>query len=298
MTELQQIEKNILACALEIVDRLHLTYFLVCGSALGAVKYNGFIPWDDDIDIAMPRKDYTVFCEKAGELLPPYLFLQNCHTEKNFPYVFSKIRDSRTTYIEKGMAGLDINHGVYIDVFPLDGYPVELKEQRWLEKQKLKHQLVYLSCLQTHLSWKVRMIVNAEKALGVPCRAAAYAKKFEKVISAYAPEASEYWCNHGNWQGKLEYAPREQYGEGYWTTFEGLRVRVPERYDEYLTQKYGDWRADLPLEQQEGHHYAAVIDLHSPFCDYIVKLGKGRIRLKSSEELKQDGIALQENYQF
>lgn len=298
MTELQQIEKNILACALEIVDRLHLTYFLVCGSALGAVKYNGFIPWDDDIDIAMPRKDYTVFCEKAGELLPPYLFLQNCHTEKNFPYIFSKIRDSRTTYIEKGMAGLDINHGVYIDVFPLDGYPVELKEQRWLEKQKLKHQLVYLSCLQTHLSWKVRMIVNAEKALGVPCRAAAYAKKFEKVISAYAPEASEYWCNHGNWQGKLEYAPREQYGEGYWTTFEGLRVRVPERYDEYLTQKYGDWRADLPLEQQEGHHYAAVIDLHSPFCDYIVKLGKGRIRLKSSEELKQDGIALQENYQF
>ena len=53
MTELQQIEKNILACALEIVDRLHLAYFLVCGSALGAVKYNGFIPWDDDIDIAM-----------------------------------------------------------------------------------------------------------------------------------------------------------------------------------------------------------------------------------------------------
>ncbi len=298
MTELQQIEKNILACALEIVDRLHLTYFLVCGSALGAVKYNGFIPWDDDIDIAMPRKDYTVFCEKAGELLPPYLFLQNCHTEKNFPYIFSKIRDSRTTYIEKGMAGLDINHGVYIDVFPLDGYPVELKEQRWLEKQKLKHQFVYLSCLESHLSWKSRMIVNAEKILGVPRRVAAYAKNFEKVISAYAPEASEYWCNHGNWQGKLEYAPREQYGEGYWTTFEGLRVRVPERYDEYLTQKYGDWRADLPLEQQEGHHYAAVIDLHSPFCDYIVKLGKGRIRLKSSEELKQDGIALQENYQF
>lgn len=214
MTELQQIEKNILACALEIVDRLHLTYFLVCGSALGAVKYNGFIPWDDDIDIAMPRKDYTVFCEKAGELLPPYLFLQNCHTEKNFPYIFSKIRDSRTTYIEKGMAGLDINHGVYIDVFPLDGYPVELKEQRWLEKQKLKHQFVYLSCLESHLSWKSRMIVNAEKILGVPRRVAAYAKNFEKVISAYAPEASEYWCNHGNWQGKLEYAPREQYGKG------------------------------------------------------------------------------------
>lgn len=283
MTELQQIEKNILACALEIVDRLHLTYFLVCGSALGAVKYNGFIPWDDDIDIAMPRKDYTAFCEKAGELLPPYLFLQNCHTEKNFPYIFSKIRDSRTTYIEKGMAGLDINHGVYIDVFPLDGYPVELKEQRWLEKQKLKHQFVYLSCLESHLSWKSRMIVNAEKILGVPRRVAAYAKKFEKVISTYAPETSEYWCNHGNWQGKLEYAPREQYGDGYWTTFEGLRVRVPEKYDEYLTQKYGDWRADLPVEQQIGHHFAEVIDLHRPYTDYIIPCGHGRIRIKNGQ---------------
>lgn len=283
MTELQQIEKNILACALEIVDRLHLAYFLVCGSALGAVKYNGFIPWDDDIDIAMPRKDYTAFCEKAGELLPPYLFLQNCHTEKNFPYIFSKIRDSRTTYIEKGMAGLDINHGVYIDVFPLDGYPAESKEQRWLEKQKLKHQLVYLSCLQTHLSWKVRMIVNAEKALGVPRRVAAYAKNFEKVISAYATEKTEYWCNHGNWQGKLEYAPREQYGDGYWATFEGLRVRVPEKYDEYLTQKYGDWRADLPVEQQIGHHFAEVIDLHRPYTDYIIPCGHGRIRIKNGQ---------------
>ena len=268
MTELQRVEKAILTSTLKVIENLNLMYYLVCGSALGAVKYNGFIPWDDDIDIAMPRKDYTVFCEKACELLPPHLFLQNCHTEKNFPYIFSKIRDSRTTYIEKGMAKLDINHGVYIDVFPLDGYPAELKEQRWLEKQKLKHQFVYLSCLEAHLSWRSRMIVNAEKVLGVPSRAAAYAKKFEKIISAYATETSEYWCNHGNWQGNLEYAPREQYGDGYWTTFEGLRVRVPEKYDEYLTQKYGDWHADLPDSDKKGHHYYEICDLKKPYTCY------------------------------
>lgn len=268
MTELQKAERNILASTLNVIDELKLTYFLVCGSALGAAKYGGFIPWDDDIDIAMPRKDYSIFCEKAGELLPSYLFLQNCHTEKKYPYIFSKVRDSRTTYMEKVMAKLDINHGVYIDIFPLDGYPDDLQEQQRLEKQKRKHQLIYLSCLQNQLSWKLRMLVFAEKMIGIPTRAAKYARKFEQIISAYSLEKSKYWCNHGNWQGKLEYAPREQYGNGTWATFEGLRVRIPEQYDEYLTQKYGDWQADLPEEHKKGHHYYEICDLERPYTYY------------------------------
>ena len=93
MTELQKAERNILASTLNVIDELKLTYFLVCGSALGVAKYGGFIPWNDDIYIAMPRKDYSMFCEKAGGLLPSYLFLQNCHTEKYYPYIFSKVRD-------------------------------------------------------------------------------------------------------------------------------------------------------------------------------------------------------------
>jgi hypothetical protein len=77
------------------------------------------------------------------------------------------------------------------------------------------------------------------------------------------------WCNHGNWQGKLEYAPRWQYGKGVWATFEGLRVRVPEAADAYLTQKYGDWRADLPDEQKVGHHFYEVCDLEKSYTYYM-----------------------------
>ena len=76
---------------------------------------------------------------------------------------------------------------------------------------------------------------------------------------------------------------REQYGDGAWADFEGLRVRVPEKYDDYLTQKYGDWRADLPVEQQIGHHFAEVIDLHRPYTDYIIPCGHGRIRIKNGQ---------------
>lgn len=111
-------------------------------------------------------------------------------------------------------------------------------------------------------------------------------QKLEKTISAFSTGSSQIWCNHGNWQGKAEYAPREQYGDGAWATFEGLRVRIPEKYDEYLTQKYGDWRAELPPEQQVGHHFAEVVDLTRPYTDYVKKLPNGKITIVSSKRSK------------
>ena len=91
MTELQSVEFSLLKSFVNICDELGLTYYLVCGSALGAVKYSGFIPWDDDIDVALPRNDYELFCEKAPALLPAGYFLQNHKTDKNYPRIYSKI---------------------------------------------------------------------------------------------------------------------------------------------------------------------------------------------------------------
>ena len=73
MTELQKVELDMLKWLVRICNQLDLTYYLVCGSALGAVKYGGFIPWDDDIDVAFPRQDYELFLEKANEFLPKHL---------------------------------------------------------------------------------------------------------------------------------------------------------------------------------------------------------------------------------
>ena len=77
MTPLQKTEFALLECIVSICSRLNLRYYLVCGSALGAVKYGGFIPWDDDIDVGMPREDYNRFLSMAPSLLPDHLFLQN-----------------------------------------------------------------------------------------------------------------------------------------------------------------------------------------------------------------------------
>ncbi len=282
MTELQQIEFDMLKEFVRICGELDLTYFLVCGSALGAAKYNGFIPWDDDIDVALPRKDYEIFCKKAQEMLPKHLFLQNHNTDKYYPLIFSKIRNSNTTFIEKSYAATNINHGIYIDVFPLDGYPDDDKAQMLLEKEKQRYNLIRLCCLNIPLTWKTRLLVFAEKLLGIHKNPAKFVSRLEKTLVKYSTECSATWCNHGNWQGKLEYAVREQYGVGAWAEFEGLHVRIPEKIDEYLTQKYGDWKSDPPKSEMEGHHYHYICDTRHSYKKFVQKVSKQKIKLTTN----------------
>ena len=277
MNRLQQIEFEMLKEFVRICEELNLRYYLVCGSALGAAKYGGFIPWDDDIDVGMPRKDYNIFCEKAQALLPPHLFLQNSSTDKSYPLFFSKIRHNGTTYIEKSYSKTNMNHGIYIDVFPLDGYPADAKLQQKLEKEKLRYNLTRLCCLNIKRTWKTALLVAFQKLLCVHKHPERFVKRLESVISGYSTEGSDVWCNHGNWQGKLEYAPKEQYGKGAMVSFEGLTVRIPEKYDEYLTQKYGDWRADLPEDQKVGHHHYEICDVDNPYTIYVKILANGKI---------------------
>ncbi len=280
MNDLQRVQLDILKEFIRICDELGLTYFLVCGSALGAAKYEGYIPWDDDLDVALTRKDYEIFCENAQGMLPKHLFVQNHCTDKNYPLIFSKIRNSNTTFIEKTMSGLNINHGIYIDVFPLDGYPEDVNSQNKIEKEKKHYLWIRLCCLKFKHTLKSMVFVTLQKLFGVHRKPYKFVQRLENVIKQYPAEKSSIWCNHGNWQGKKEYAAREQYGEGAWANFEGLKVRIPEKYDEYLTQKYGDWRADLPEEQKIGHHYNMICDINRSYKEYIEKSSKHRIRVK------------------
>lgn len=269
MNDLQQKEFNLLKIFIKICEQLGLRYYLVCGTALGAVKYGGFIPWDDDVDIALCRNDYKVFCEKAQQLLPEGIFLQTYETDRRYPCVFAKLRDSNTTYIEKTYKNISMNHGVYIDIFPLDGCPEDMNLQKRLERKKLFYKLLISSVYESNCSFKVKVLRRVFRILGVHKRTHRILCKFEKMISSYPTENSAFWCNYGNWQGRLEYAPKEQYGEGTLMNFEGISVSVPERYDEYLTQKYGDWKADPPEDDQVGHHYFSIMDLNNSYTQYM-----------------------------
>ena len=268
MNELQKKAHDLLIHAVRICEQLDLRYYLVCGSALGAVKYQGFIPWDDDMDIGLPRPDYDRFVSHAQQLLPEGVFLQNYHTDPAFPHVFSKLRDSATTLIEHGVAHLDMNHGICIDVFPLDGYPEKKWAQCRFDLRKKVYSWMQYCALAKGDDPKVEFRNKIFRALGYHKRTAKTLAKMERLYRRYPVETSLIWCNHGNWQGKLEYAPRWHYGVGAQATFEGLPVRVPENYDAYLTQKYGPWREELPKEKQKSHHCYLVCDVDRPYTAY------------------------------
>ncbi len=269
MNQLQNKELELLGLFVDVCKKLNLKYFLLCGSALGAVKYNGFIPWDDDVDVGLYREDYEIFIKEAPKLLPKHIFLQNYKTDPSFPQIFSKLRNSETAYIEKTVAHLPINHGIYIDIFPLDGYPEESKEQKVLEKKKTGYKRQLACVFETERGFVSRTVCFLNRLRGCHKRTRSIAEKYDSLVKGFSVEGSTVICNHGNWQGKLEYAPKEQYGKGAVMNFEGLEVTVPEKYDEYLTQKYGDWRAELPVEEQVGHHYYEIMDTEKSYKTYL-----------------------------
>ncbi len=267
MTSLQNKELDLLVTFIDICNKLNLRYYLVCGSALGAVKYHGFIPWDDDIDVALPRKDYDIFLNEAKKYLPDHIFLQNSQTDPMFPQIYSKLRDCRTAYIEKTAAKLPICHGIFIDIFPLDGYPESKVRSCFLELRKRIMNAKLLSFLDIDRSpWKCVQSFLLRK---ISRRSNRVVSAYTKMVSKYDCDQSSLICNHGNWQGKLEYAPREHYGEGIDSEFEGIVVRIPEQTDAYLRQKYGDYKKDLPVSEQRGHHNYTVCDCNRSYLEYM-----------------------------
>lgn len=268
MTDLQRKSFELLQIFVGICDKWNIPYYLVCGSALGAIKYGGFIPWDDDIDVGLLRADYQRFLEVAPRELPEWCFLQNYRTEKNYYHSFSKLRNSNTTFIEDCVAELEMNHGIYLDIFPLDGYPEKKLDICVFELKRKLNAWVRYSISPNSLNPKVRKRNRVLRLLGVHKKAYDAHVRLEKLYSRYSPDQSELWCNFGNWQGELEYAPKWHYGHGTYATFEGLRVRIPENFDAYLTQKYGDWRNDPPQDAQKTHHLSTIIDTEKSYTIY------------------------------
>ena len=255
LKQLQQIELKMLEVFLQICEKENLRYYLLGGTLLGAVRHKGFIPWDDDIDIGMPRADYEKFLASAGKYLPSYYFLQTLHTEPDFPFSFAKMRDNRTVYQEEALAKLNIHHGVWIDIFPLDLYPkndfwVDIYHRflqkrvscRFIEKNSLKTKFFKLLSYFVCPSWKEAV------------------KRRDRLMRTAASQSplTANWC--GAW-GKKEIMPTQWYGEGSNLVFENLQVKGPKEYDKWLTQIYGNYMQLPPIEKRVVRHNPSEIKL-------------------------------------
>lgn len=273
LERMKVLETAMLAAFVQVCTELQLRYYLVGGTLLGAVRHQGFIPWDDDIDVAMPREDYEIFLREGQKYLPEYYFLQHLGSELNYYANFAKLRDKRTTFVEYNVRKYPICHGLYIDIFPLDNYPDNPREQKKMDFQQTlfrrrtraaveippqaRHSLLVELGLKATAVLTVLRWPNFRKAL----------EAREKLHTSVKPGVQ--WANYCGAWGKKEIMPAAWYGEGAELTFGGLNVKGPKHYAKWLTRVYGDYMQLPPVEKRVGHHYAEFIDLDMPAKDYF-----------------------------
>lgn len=276
LEELKKIELEMFKYYLAICEKHDLKYFLIGGTLLGAVRHKGFIPWDDDIDIGMPRPDYEKFLLVAQKELPEHIFLQTHNTDIEYPNCFAKLRNSDTTFIETSCKNLKINHGIYIDIFPLDGCCISpyWKYRLFSFKQRLYNSKInqlynlpkyeFTSKILKFKHYISQVVVNL---LVQNFNSAIYGR--DELYKSYDYYQSKYVSNYGGLCGFREVVLRDLFGEGVRGTFEGLPVNIPTKANDYLTQIYGDYMKFPPIEQQKPHHYCTVIDTKKSFLEYI-----------------------------
>lgn len=240
-----------------------ISYFLCCGTFLGAVRHRGFIPWDDDLDIGMLRKDYDRFCEIAPKAFSPRFCLQSWHTEPGYALPFAKVRLRNTLYVEAKGAALSEN-GIYIDVFPFDYAPEDPQQQR-LHARELNNLFRMKMMKSGNKPWMEKDKVNWKKRLGYflyQLKAIRWSQ--EQLIKAYddlaksIPEGTLLCRQRG--LTRLDLYEKEWYDNLTDYPFERDRFPGPRDYDRVLSAQFGDYMTLPPQEQREDRHQIIRID--------------------------------------
>ncbi len=256
----------------KICNRHGLRYYATDGTALGAVRHKGFIPWDDDIDISMPRPDYEKFRKIANAELPQHLRFWDYRDESHAIYLFGKVQDLReekVSSIEKSLE-FTLSNGLFVDVFPIDGYPTGF----W-DKWKITCVSSFMACVvrfrctrflsQTRrgrCAWILGFLLSAVFPWLNQRRCLAYC---ERLLRHYGFDESDYTGRACSSLNVFRRAPlkREVWGTGCAAEFDGRQIVVPCDVDAFLRNEYYKWDyRKLPPEKDRhpthglGCHYA------------------------------------------
>ncbi len=267
---------------LEILDvfddfcrRHHLQYSLCGGCCIGALRHGGFIPWDDDVDVHMPRRDY----ERLTELWPQEQGLaryQLCRTGPGAFYdtMLTAIVDTETCFVKRGQEKLDIPHGLRLEVIPLDGAP----EGRWARRRQLIWALLFYLynrefapenrgalaavlgrialVLAPFRSWRTRLWQLAERRM-----------------SRYQAEETGYWTELCvTWKYMRQRYPYAVFAGTREEDFEGRKLPLPVQAEAYLQQAFGAYMELPPEEQRRPKHEALLLDPDQSYRVYQDRL--------------------------
>lgn len=268
------IELDLLFKFDQICKKHGIKYQLGYGTLLGAVRHRGFIPWDDDVDVWMKREEFNKLLKVSNEFQHPY-FLQTALSDRKYLVLGARLRNSMTTGVVKGMASSNYNCGIYLDIYPLDGY-IESKTLLFL--QLIEKQFVS-KCMEIFQSSnKLRgfrsVIYLVLKPIIKLMPYSTWNRWFENVIARYTGVVKRWsYVNGMVWRNRRSYWIWEQEIEELEKiSFEGFVFPITSHYDTVLRRIYGNYM-EYPLSEEliQYHVNDVVFDPDSPYTEYFNK---------------------------
>lgn len=273
LNDIQLAELNVLKKLIDVFEQEHLTYYALGGTLLGAIRHHGFIPWDDDIDIGMPRRDYEKFLQIADSYLDGDVKIFTVMNGRGeYSYYYPRVVDTSIQLIRKKSESETVLHP-WVDVFPLDGVPETDEELHgWYKKVKRLLKLFNLSQFEYYfyvnspegeasnhnraLKTLVKKILYQTKAYKLLNTKRIW-RKLDALLKKYDYDSSSRLVNAcGFWKLK-ELFPKEIYGEGKQYPFEDVLIHGPADSDFVLTQMYGDYMTP-PTDKDKNHHFVTM----------------------------------------
>ena len=253
--ENRKIQTEILLEFASFCKKNNLTYYLAYGTLLGAVRHKGFIPWDDDIDVWMPRGDYKKFIDLYRKSKENSHYKLSIPGEKISKHSFLKMYDSNTVKIEDGVYYKNDYLGIDIDIWPLDGQPEDEQYYfKWYKKLKFQYLLFFASISSLkygNLKRKLKVLLlkiiagNRRKILD----------KTEKMHTTFPfNECKKIGCIISYFNVKKDRYLKSWFDKTILLDFEGHKLCAPAEYDKILTQRYGDYMQLPPEHQRVTHH--------------------------------------------
>jgi lipopolysaccharide cholinephosphotransferase len=264
---LQEYEIEMLKTVDRICKKNNIKYYLTWGSALGAIRHGGFIPWDDDIDISMTWDDYKKFEEIAQSELGDKYFYQSQQTDKHCFTTWNKIRINNTTSMEKHLKHIKCHYGICMDIFPIVGVPNSQFKRLIQRIQVLIYRVFsyerYLTNKKSEGNTLFRIIYGI-----FPIKFKEYImKKTLQHITKYDINSCDEWVEFLSGNFKEMTLKREIFGNGTKVMFEDMETIIPEKYDEYLRHFYKDYMI-LPPEEDRVGHGDIIIDFEKSYEYY------------------------------
>ena len=263
------IELDLLNEFKRICDKYNLKWYIAYGSLIGTIRHKGFIPWDNDVDVWMPRIDFHELCKHSDEFVHPY-FLQTPHTENGRYFSnYCKLCNSLTTGSWKGLYDLGVNCGLFLDIFIID----EIPDDKCLEKRIL-NKIGFYSHFEIFINSKDSKQFSIKKSVRYliwkyflhKCNGAVLFDKIDQICYENTGKGYNQVGYFPSPYGNRDRAPKECWAETLWMDFEMLKVPVPIGYHTILSNIYGDYMQLPSIDKRVTHEY---LDM-SPDIPYTV----------------------------